>query len=388
MPDTHARTGELTFERLPPLTAPPPLTSSEISLAAAACANCGTVLTGPYCARCGQHVADFHRSVWRFVAEFFDNTICWDNKLLRTLEPLFKQPGFLTSEFMAGRRVRYVHPLRLFLFTSAVCLTLMQYNWSRNFDTEVTTDKHGRVHTTVGIHDRSSTPVVSPTLTATPEPTFARAESPTPSATPAPSSGEDRDDDNDPGARAIKKALGDKFGKIPTDGNFLPKNFGDRIAKSAEKAASATDKAAEEGTAVRLRRAIEGIQQRLSWVALALLPVFALFLRSMYWREDSFYFAHLIFSLHYHTFLLLFWTAYTGLGLVASHLPISGLWHTLLSCCLLLPPCYLFLALRQNYQESKRRTWTKVFLLGGLHLIAIVIGVSAIGAMGFITASK
>ena len=62
----------------------------------ATCTNCGVVLTGMYCADCGQHVADSHRSVWRFVADFFDNTLCWDNKLLRTLKPLFQQPGYLT----------------------------------------------------------------------------------------------------------------------------------------------------------------------------------------------------------------------------------------------------------------------------------------------------
>lgn len=100
------------------------------------CANCLTPLAGPFCAQCGQHVADYHRSVWRFVADFFDNAFCWDNKLFRTLDPLLKRPGFLTQEFMAGRRVRYVHPLRLFLFTSAICLTLLQYTHRSGTDRE------------------------------------------------------------------------------------------------------------------------------------------------------------------------------------------------------------------------------------------------------------
>ena len=137
MPDTQARTGESTLGTWLPRPNSAPLT----------CANCGTPLVGPFCANCGQHVADFHRSVWRFIADFFDNAICWDNKLFRTLGPLFRQPGFLTHEFMVGRRVRYVHPLRLFLFTSAVCLTLLQYSHYKMYSVEVgkgnPNEKHG-----------------------------------------------------------------------------------------------------------------------------------------------------------------------------------------------------------------------------------------------------
>ena len=91
------------------------------------CANCGTPLAGPYCSRCGQHDKDYHRSLWRFLADFLDNTLCWDNKFLLTAKPLLRRPGFLTQEFMVGRRARYVHPLRLFLFTSAACLALIGF---------------------------------------------------------------------------------------------------------------------------------------------------------------------------------------------------------------------------------------------------------------------
>ena len=130
----------------------------------------------------------------------------------------------------------------------------------------------------------------------------------------------------------------------------------------------------------------QGIQQKLSWVALALLPVFALLLRAVYWREDSYYFAHFVYSLHYHTFLFLFWAAYALAGVVVEFMPFQGLWSFLLGVCLLLPGWYLFVSLRRMYGESPRRTIAKVMVLGVLHLVAILLGVASVGALAFFSA--
>ena len=132
----------------------------------------------------------------------------------------------------------------------------------------------------------------------------------------------------------------------------------------------------------------QGVEKKLSWVALTLLPVFALLLRAVYWREDSYYFTHFVYSLHYHTFLFLFWAAYTCAGVVVAFLPLHGLWSFLLGWCLLLPGWYLFLSLRRMYGESSRRTAAKVVVLGALHLLAILIGVASVGALAFFSAPR
>ena len=128
----------------------------------------------------------------------------------------------------------------------------------------------------------------------------------------------------------------------------------------------------------------DGVRQRLSWVALAMLPVFALMLRGLYWQRDSYYFLHLVFSLHYHTFLLLFWTAYSWLR--------TGLAGTFLSTpamlCLLGVPVYLFLALRRVYGGGTKRTCLKVLLLGSAHLVMIFGALAAIGALAFFSAVR
>lgn len=128
------------------------------------------------------------------------------------------------------------------------------------------------------------------------------------------------------------------------------------------------------------------VQQKLSWVALAMLPIFALLMRWAYGRNGGYYFTYLVFSLHYHTFLLLFWVAYSLLDAVAQRVN-SALFELpglVVGLCLLLPPYYLFRALRQMYGQTRKATVAKVFAIGSLHLLALFTGLAIIGATSFL----
>jgi len=81
-----------------------------------ACANCGAVLSGPYCSQCGQH-GHPHRSLLHMVEEFLHGILHFDTKAWRTLPMLLVRPGTLTRQYVYGRRARYISPLALFLFT-------------------------------------------------------------------------------------------------------------------------------------------------------------------------------------------------------------------------------------------------------------------------------
>ena len=85
-------------------------------LAHGACANCGTVLTGAFCATCGQS-AHVHRSVGHIVEEFLHGIWHFDSKAWRTLPRLVLRPGRLTRDYVYGRRAAYIAPLALFLFS-------------------------------------------------------------------------------------------------------------------------------------------------------------------------------------------------------------------------------------------------------------------------------
>jgi len=89
-----------------------------------ACANCGVPVSGRYCSSCGQRSDTAAHSVGHFLWEAIEALTHADSRVWCTLQPLLRRPGFLTREFFAGRRARYVHPLRLYLILSVVFFVL------------------------------------------------------------------------------------------------------------------------------------------------------------------------------------------------------------------------------------------------------------------------
>ena len=82
------------------------------------CGNCQSRLEGAYCATCGQRDIDLERPIWSLVGDILKKTFEVDGRLAVTLKTLFRSPGKLTSEFLAGRRRAYTSPLRFFLAIS------------------------------------------------------------------------------------------------------------------------------------------------------------------------------------------------------------------------------------------------------------------------------
>jgi hypothetical protein len=99
---------------------PPVARSVETTPVLDRCENCGAVLAGPYCHQCGQRDVDHLASVREFAAHLAEVVVGYDSRLLRTVRVLFTRPGFLTAEYVAGRRVRYIPPLQLYLGAAAL----------------------------------------------------------------------------------------------------------------------------------------------------------------------------------------------------------------------------------------------------------------------------
>src|SRR3546814_3210082 len=93
---------------------PPPVPPAPASVRGT-CGNCGSPLLGKYCYACGQPVTGMVRHFSTILGDFTDTILNWDARLPRTLWPLLARPAFLPREYFAGRRVRYVSPVRLFV---------------------------------------------------------------------------------------------------------------------------------------------------------------------------------------------------------------------------------------------------------------------------------
>lgn len=86
----------------------------------AACRNCGAALTGRYCSHCGQAAEVHVPSVKEIIHDVLEGLTHSDSRLWNTLKCLWLKPGGLTLEFIAGRRVAYLPPFRLYLILSVL----------------------------------------------------------------------------------------------------------------------------------------------------------------------------------------------------------------------------------------------------------------------------
>ena len=84
------------------------------------CLNCGTIVHGRFCHICGQENTEPKETFFGMVAHFFKDITHFDGKFFTTLKDLLFKPGFLSVEYMKGRRMSYLNPVRMYVFTSAI----------------------------------------------------------------------------------------------------------------------------------------------------------------------------------------------------------------------------------------------------------------------------
>jgi hypothetical protein len=90
------------------------------------CHNCGAAVSYHYCALCGQETTLHVPSAGEFIHEFVGHYVALEGRLWKTLAFLLFKPGMLTAEYIAGRRMRYVQPLRVYLTLSILFFALLK----------------------------------------------------------------------------------------------------------------------------------------------------------------------------------------------------------------------------------------------------------------------
>ena len=83
------------------------------------CLNCGELIHGRFCHKCGQENIVWKQGFFSLVKHFVYDLFHFDGKFFDTLKNLFIRPGFVPKEYISGKRVKYLDPIRMYLFTSA-----------------------------------------------------------------------------------------------------------------------------------------------------------------------------------------------------------------------------------------------------------------------------
>ena len=84
------------------------------------CLNCHAEVQGRFCHQCGQENIEPKETVWHLITHFFNDITHFDGKFFSSLKYLIAKPGFLSSQYMIGRRASYINPIRMYVFTSAI----------------------------------------------------------------------------------------------------------------------------------------------------------------------------------------------------------------------------------------------------------------------------
>jgi hypothetical protein len=84
------------------------------------CLNCGTEVQGRFCHVCGQENIIPHQNFWSLTKHFIYDIFHFDGKFFDTVKYLFIKPGYVAKEYVKGKRMSFLDPIRMYLFTSAI----------------------------------------------------------------------------------------------------------------------------------------------------------------------------------------------------------------------------------------------------------------------------
>ena len=88
------------------------------------CPNCGAQASGNYCYQCGQETHLHKETFWALVMHFIGHYFHYDSKFWQTMKALWFSPGKLTIAYMNKQRMRYIPPISLYIFITAVFFLL------------------------------------------------------------------------------------------------------------------------------------------------------------------------------------------------------------------------------------------------------------------------
>jgi len=337
------------------------------------CENCGAQLQGHWCAQCGQPAIDYRRSFRHVIADLLNEFLNWDSKFFATIGLLIVRPWKLTNQFLAGHRVRYVHPLRLYLLASILFFFAVNYGAKGLHLEPGKLGPKDRVELEADLKKGDLPPAAREELEALLREPQAQASpalvSPSPPTAPSPS----------PTPRTDKQK--EEFGKVG-ERPFVVFGPDTKSSTPFERwvEARAKDKMGERGTKMGLF--ISTLFSNLPYMMLCCIPLFAFVLKVLYLRRHIFYIDHLIYALHIHTFaytgIMLIVLTTIGLNRVVSG-PIAGWIIALLWIAFVIQ---IFLSIRRVYRQSWFISILK-FLFGGLAYLMVLA--TALAATFFIT---
>lgn len=208
------------------------------------CLNCGNRFTERYCNQCGQKVTHPDTTLRQLFQDFVDEYFTFDSRVLRTLKILIAKPGQATVEYNRGRRARYAHPVKMYLFISFFAFMLI--------GPVLDVDKNEETRQQPSLNTETAAP-------------------------------------------------GDKVKEAPGEDSSMNYKFSTKDLGLYETFSEKLNKVSLEEIENLQRESARHLPQLMFF----LMPIFALLSKLFYRRTDNLYAHHIVFSLHFHTFFFI-----------------------------------------------------------------------------------
>ncbi len=274
------------------------------------CANCETELNGLFCSNCGQSAKSRRGPIWQVTAQFTDELFSIDSKVITSLVTLLIKPGVLSARFLDGKRASVLPPVRLYLVISLLFFFVF----------------------------------------AIPSPDVSKANVYIGNVLLGP--------DKPIKGHSNYSLL--SFDSEQGEENKLESWLNEFIEDKRELLQSSNSQ-------VTVDRMFNGLEEILPNILILFLPLFAVVLKVLYLFKRTLYFDHLIFSLHFQTWLM-------GAVLIIYALALQNAWWSALS---LLIPIYLARAQKVVYRQTYWLVIPKTMMIIVIYLALILLAAIA-----------
>ena len=89
------------------------------------CLNCNYVVDKRFCPNCGQENTESRKTFFHLFVHFFEDLTHYENAFWKTIKNLIFRPASLSKEYLSGKRMSYLAPVRLYVFVSFVTFFLI-----------------------------------------------------------------------------------------------------------------------------------------------------------------------------------------------------------------------------------------------------------------------
>lgn len=335
------------------------------------CLNCGTTVLGRYCHVCGQENVETKESFFSLLKHFVYDILHFDNKFFETLKYVLFRPGFISKQYVEGKRARFLHPIRMYLFTSALFFLVLfslqdpQSGFSNMAASSDTLSRKDRLEMLDGLRqelaqkpddstllrqinrlqDTMVALTASDVLANESQPLIVTIDNKATSL-----------QQYDSLQQALPVAQRDNWFKQ----RLIRKGFAINSKYSGNK---------EEG----LKHFLELFLHKLPYLLFVSLPFFALILKLLYVRRKSFYYSdHAIFTLYHYIFSFILLLFIFLLSQLATWTQVQ-LFQNLIPFFVLLWGVYLYIAMHNFYGQGWGKTFSKFLLLNLLGIIVLLL---------------